>query len=47
MGFAVNTKKSNRKNYKKEKKFNKRYAKECSECVTRKATPEELEKYFK
>lgn len=29
------------------KRFNKRYKLECGECTTRKATQEELDKYFK
>ena len=29
------------------KRFNKRYKAECSECITRIATKEELNKYFK
>jgi hypothetical protein len=35
------------KQYAKEQKdFNKRYKNECGICTTRKATPEELNKYF-
>ena len=45
-GTIVNTAKSNRKYRKKVKAFNDRYKKECGECVTRKATQEELNRYF-
>lgn len=47
MAFTVNTKKSNKKKYKKEKRFDAEYKSKCGDCITRKATPEELDKYFK
>ena len=45
-GTIIHSAKSDKKYRKKVKAFNKRYASECGECITRKATQEELNKYF-
>ena len=42
-GTIIHSAKSDKKYRKKVKAFNKRYASECGECITRKASKEEID----
>ena len=45
-GTIIHSAKSDRKYRKKRKAFDRRYKEECGSCTTRKATSEEMAKYF-